>query len=421
MGNFDIIEAGLGKHVKAWRRGVFFEQPAIQQLIDAARLPVVHPYVAAMPDCHLGYGSTVGSVIPTRAAIIPAAVGVDIGCGMIFQPLGITRDDLPTDLAEVRAALSAAIPNGGPGHVGSWPDNLPQRVRTKWMREFSEEYDAICKKHPGARSNFAMHQLSTLGTGNHFIELVTNSQDANIGILIHSGSRGLGNKIGSYFTQVAHNYAEANRIGLPHRDLAYLIEGTESFDDYVQALHLAQRYAWENRLLMLNFAHVALQEFVTGGIPFADGQVHCHHNYSEVETHFGEKLFITRKGAVRARVGDFGIIPGSMGARTYIVRGLGSEDSFTSCSHGAGRLMSRTAAKKNFTVEQHAASTAGVECDKTTDTLDETPGCYKNIEDVMDAQTDLVERVYWLKQILCVKGVGERKRWKDQKESRRDA
>ena len=413
MSNYEIIDAGGGRHVKAWMHGVYFEQGAVQQLIAAAQLSIVHPWVSAMPDCHKGYGSTVGSVIPTRGAIIPAAVGVDIGCGMLYQPLGITREDLSADLAEVRAALSSAVPNGGPGRVGSWLENVPARVRTKWMREFSAEYDAICEKHPSTRSDFAMHQLGTLGTGNHFLELVTNSQDSNIGILIHSGSRGMGNKIGSYFTQVARDYAQTNKIALPDRDLAYLPQDTEAFGDYLQALHLAQRYAWENRLLMLHFVHACLEGFV-GSIPLLDGGVHSHHNYMVEETHFGESLFITRKGAVRAQVGDFGIIPGSMGARTYIVRGLGSPDSFCSCSHGAGRLMSRTAAKKTFSVEQHAAATVGVECDKTAATLDETPLCYKNIELVLDAQSDLVERVYWLKQFLCLKGVGERDRTRRQ-------
>jgi tRNA-splicing ligase RtcB (3'-phosphate/5'-hydroxy nucleic acid ligase) len=409
MSNYEIIEAGQGRFVKAWRKGVYFEQEAIQQLINAARLSIVTPYVAAMPDCHKGYGSTVGSVIPTLNAVIPAAVGVDIGCGMVYQSTNIRRASLPADLAGLRKQLSDMIPNGGPGLNGSWPELVPGRVRTKWMREFSEEYDALMKRHPGARSDLAMRQLGTLGTGNHFVELVTAGEDDSVGILIHSGSRGLGNKIGSYFTNVAQEICKGT--ALPDRDLAYLMRGTPEFDDYIQALNLAQRYAWESRLIMLNYAAVALSTadgLAQRAVLFGN-TIHCHHNYMTEETHQGQKLFITRKGAVKAGLGDMGIIPGSMGARTYIVRGLGSEDSFTSCSHGAGRLMSRTAAKKAFTVEDHAKATAGVECDKTAETLDETPGCYKDIEAVMDAQSDLVERVFSVKQFLCVKGVGEKR------------
>lgn len=415
MSNYDIIEAGQGRYVKAWKHGVHFEQEAIQQLIAAAQLSVVKPYVAAMPDCHRGYGSTVGSVIPTKDAVIPAAVGVDIGCGMAYVKTDLRREDLPENLAELRADLETAIPNGGPGEVGSWPEKVPGVIRREWMDNFSAEYNAICAKHPGIQNPLAMRQLATLGTGNHFVELTTESIGGKVGVLIHSGSRGLGNKIGSYFTAVARHHCEQNHIGLPDRDLAYLPRGTEAFDDYLQALRLAQRYALFNRQLMLDAATGVLMAFVpTAYIP-STPTVHCHHNYMAEETHYGEPLFVTRKGAVRARRGDLGIIPGSMGARTYVVRGLGSEDSFTSCSHGAGRLMSRTAAKKAFTVEDHIRATAGVECDKTEGTLDETPGAYKDIEAVMTAQSDLVEPLYTMKQFLCVKGKGEEKKWKRKK------
>lgn len=424
MSNFEIIEAGQGRHIKAWSRGVFFEQEAIQQLIAAAQLSIVHPYVAAMPDCHKGYGSTVGSVIPTRDAVIPAAVGVDIGCGMFYKKLVIKREDLPQDLGELRAALEAAIPNGGPGEVGAWEQNVPTIVRKEWMRTFSAEYDAIGRKHPDAISPLAMRQLGTLGTGNHFVELTTDDVRGNVGLLIHSGSRGLGNKIGTYFTAVARHYCEKMHIGLPDRDLAYLPRGTEAFDDYLQALALAQRYAWENRALMAIAAHVTITVFSSKPPQYVSnfGQhnkspeyVHCHHNYMAEETHYGEKLFITRKGAVRASKDDLGIIPGSMGARTYIVSGLGSADSFGSCSHGAGRTMSRTAAKKAFTVEDHIRATEGVECDKTEGTLDETPGAYKDIDAVMAAQSDLVKPLFTMKQFLCVKGKGEEKKWQKKK------
>jgi tRNA-splicing ligase RtcB len=297
------------------------------------------------------------------------------------------------------------------------------------MRQFSDTYDHIGSKHPDAISQLAMRQLGTLGTGNHFVELTTDSVDGNVGLMIHSGSRGLGNKIGSYFTTLARRYCEANHIGLPDTDLAFLPRGHELFDDYLFALNFAQAYAWENRLKMAVNAYsvisrFSISRFSTKPIQYVSnfGQhkqspefVHCHHNYMAEETHHGEKLFITRKGAVRAALNDLGIIPGSMGARTYIVRGLGSADSFASCSHGAGRAMSRAAAKKAFTVEDHIKATEGVECDKTDGTLDETPGAYKPIDDVMAAQSDLVKPLFTMKQFLCVKGKGEEKKWQKKK------
>ncbi len=417
MGNFNIIEAGGGHFVKAWMNGIFFEVDAIEQLKKTARLEIVQPYVAAMPDTHLGYGSTVGSVIPTKDAIIPAAVGVDIGCGMVYQSLDIIkRESLPTDLAELRAALEAAIPNGGPGEVGAWLELVPARIRTIWMRKFSSEYDDIARKHPACINPLAMRQLGTLGTGNHFVELTTSDTDGGVGILIHSGSRGLGNKIGSYFTAVARRHCEKSHIGLPDHDLAFLRRDTEAFDDYLQALDFAQRYAWESRLLMLAAARGVIDCFLRGSPLTSLGElVHCHHNYLAEETHFGEKLFVTRKGAVRARLGDLGIIPGSMGAKTYIVEGLGSEDSFMSCSHGAGRMMSRTQAKRTFTVADHAKATAGIECDKSEGTLDETPGAYRDIDAVMAAQSDLVRPLFTLHQFLCIKGKGETRKWEKKK------
>jgi tRNA-splicing ligase RtcB (3'-phosphate/5'-hydroxy nucleic acid ligase) len=417
MSNFTQLEAGEGKHVKAWMTGVDFDANTIEQLKRAARLPVVYPYVAAMPDAHLGYGSTVGSVIPTRDAVIPAAVGVDIGCGMVYQPLDIHREDLPLDLGELRAALESAIPNGGPGLAGAWSEYVPARVRTVWSRDFDQHYQLLGHDFPDAVTNLAMRQLGTLGTGNHFVELVTSHETENVGIVLHSGSRGLGNKIGSFFTRAAKEYCNFWKLELPDPDLAFLSRGSEMFDAYLDAVEFAQAYAWENRLLILQAAYEIMVQFVGfAGIGRAP-LIHCHHNYLAEEIHFGEKLFVTRKGAVRAALGDRGIIPGSMGARTYIVEGLGSEDSFTSCSHGAGRIMSRTAAKKAFTVEDHIKATEGVECDKTAGTIDETPGAYKDIEAVMAAQSDLVKPLYTVKQFLCVKGKSEDKKWQKQKQA----
>jgi tRNA-splicing ligase RtcB len=413
MVNFDRIEAGDGRYIKAWRKGVYFEQEAIQQLIAAARLSIVGPYVAAMPDCHKGFGSTVGSVIPTRGAIIPSSIGVDIGCGMMYERLDIHRDDLPADLGELRAELEAAIPNGGPGEHGSWPEQVPAKIRSEWMRNFNDQYSNLVDMYPDVESKFAMRQLGTLGTGNHFVELTTESEEGKVGILLHSGSRGLGNRIGSHFTRLAKQICAGQNLGDP--DLAYLTEGTEVFDDYIAAMRLAQYYAWMSRELMMSAAFNVLAKFskseLFNSYP-GTVSIHHHHNYAAQETHYGEKLWITRKGAVHAGLGALGIIPGSMGAKTYVVRGLGSPDSFESCSHGAGRTMSRTAAKKAFTVEQHVAATAGVECDKTADTLDETPGAYKPIQDVIAAQSDLVVPVFTMKQFLCIKGLGERQHGK---------
>lgn len=419
MSNFEVIEAGGGRHIKAWKQGVYFEQEAIQQLIACAQLSVVHPYVAAMPDCHKGYGSTVGSVIPTKDAVIPSAVGVDIGCGMYYRRLDIQRAALPEDLSQVRAALEQAVPSGGPGEVGSWGEHVPAKIRSCWMTNFSAEYDKMGAKHPEAISPFAMKQLGTLGTGNHFVELTTESQSGRVGILIHSGSRGLGNRIGTYFSRVARHWCEARHIHLPDRDLAYLPCTEPEFMDYVNAVFLAQSYAWHNRRQMMENAQIILSGFASVPLLYNNDpfEVHCHHNYITTEEYNGEKLFVTRKGAVRAGKDELGIIPGSMGARTYIVRGLGSQDSFQSCSHGAGRLMSRTKAKATFTIEDHIKATEGVECDKTSAVLDETPLAYKDIEDVMRAQTDLVEPVFHMKQFLCVKGLegSENRKWNKKK------
>ncbi len=414
---FEVIQAGNGKFIKAWKQGVQFDQNTIQQLINAAQLEIVTPWVAAMPDAHMGYGSTVGSVIPTEGAIIPAAVGVDIGCGMFYRRLAIQRKDLPQDLKMVRDRLEAAVPSGGPGERGSWPQLVPQVIRTEWMREFNLDYETILKKNPDVSTTLAMRQLGTLGTGNHFLELTEWAETGQVGILIHSGSRGLGNKIGSYFTMVARKLCEQFRIALPDRDLAYLPVGTKEFDEYYEALTFAQRYAWVSRGLMMRSAIGVLEGLLNGVRLLPDFQVHCHHNYTKQENHFGRNLYITRKGAVRAGLGEMGIIPGSMGACTYVVSGKGSQDSFHSCSHGAGRVMSRTQAKETFTVEDHIRETQGVECDKTLAVLDETPQAYKPIADVIAAQTDLVTVVGTMKQFLCVKGLGEERRWGKKKKA----
>jgi tRNA-splicing ligase RtcB len=397
-----------GAPIKAWVKGVPFDAKARAQLVNSALLPFVFRWVAAMPDVHWGLGATVGSVIPTKGAIVPAAVGVDIGCGMAALRTTLQSADLPDNLEGVRAAIERAVPHGrthhgGRGDKGAW-GTPPDRSQTAWAG-LQAGYAAILQKHPKLRraDDPDLH-LGTLGTGNHFIEVCLDEAE-RVWFLLHSGSRGVGNRIGTYFIERAKAEIEAAGVSLPDRDLAYLREGTRSFDDYVEAVGWAQDYARINRQLMLR----AVVQAVAGapGIrPFelTDEAVNCHHNYVARELHFGESVLVTRKGAVRAGRGELGIIPGSMGARSYIVRGLGNPESFFSCSHGAGRAFSRTEAKRRFSVADHALATVGVCCRKDASVLDETPAAYKPIDAVMEAQKDLVEPVHTLRQVVCVKG-----------------
>lgn len=397
-----------GKHarpVKMWTRGVPVEEQAQGQLLNTASMPFIFKHLAVMPDVHYGMGSTVGSVIPTKGAIIPAAVGVDIGCGMMAWQLTLSAKDLPDSLAAIRSSIERAVPHGfittqGRALKGGW-ETAPAAVSTRW-RKLEGRYNAILEKHPKIAHKRPVHQLGSLGTGNHFIELCLDESD-KVWVMLHSGSRGPGNQIGRYFIELAREDMRSHFINLPDRDLAYLVEGTEHFSDYWEALTWAQEYAWENRQAMMDSVLRVLREHLP---PFQIGEqaVNCHHNYTARETHFGEDVLITRKGAVHAAEGVMGIIPGSMGAKSFIVRGKGNLESFCSCSHGAGRVMSRTAAKKQFTLEDHARDTAGIECRKDADVIDETPKAYKDIDAVMAAQSDLVEIVHTLRQVVCVKG-----------------
>ncbi|MFO0670788.1 MAG: RtcB family protein [Polyangiaceae bacterium] len=398
-----IVIETKGVPVKAWVDGVPFEDEARGQVARVATLPFVFRHVAVMPDVHAGIGATVGSVIATTKAIVPAAVGVDIGCGMIAQATSLTASDLPDDLRGIRHAIERAVPHGGPGLTGSWKDAVPAHVAAAWA-ELKPEYDALVSAHPVIAKGLDVQHLGTLGTGNHFVELCLDEKD-RVWIMLHSGSRGVGNRIGSYFIERARNEMLALDRQLPDRDLAYFEEGTTGFDEYTRAVSWAQRYAKANRALMMTNVLTALAR--TGKLPaFTTGEraVNCHHNYVAKENHFGADVWVTRKGAVRAGAGDLGIIPGSMGARSYIVRGKGNPESFCSCSHGAGRLMSRTQAKKRFSLEDHARATAGIECRKDEGVIDETPMAYKSIDLVMAAQADLVEIVETLRQVVCVKG-----------------
>ncbi|MBE5315862.1 MAG: RtcB family protein [Xanthomonadales bacterium] len=404
MQNYNLIHDPGSVPIKLWTRGVPLEDQAREQLRKIARLPVVGPWLAVMPDVHLGIGATVGSVVPTEKAIIPAAVGVDIGCGMIASRTTLTARDLPDSLAMLRTRLERAIPHGrkpGKRDPGAW-DNVPASVATAW-KGLEDDFKRLCEWQPRlAHTNNANH-LGTLGTGNHFVEVCIDEEE-RVWLMLHSGSRGVGNAIGTHFIELAKRDMQHHIANLPDKDLAYFEEGSKHFDQYVFAVDWAQRYARTNRALMMRRALAALAEEIPKRFQTDKEAVNCHHNYVQRETHGGRELFITRKGAVSARLGELGIIPGSMGAKSYIVRGLGNAESFCSCSHGAGRVMSRGEAKRRITLTEHKQATAHVECRKDADVIDESPAAYKPIEQVMAAQQDLVEILHTLRQVVCVKG-----------------
>jgi len=406
MANYEVFTQQNAVPVKAWTQGVPFEDEARQQVMNVATLPFVHKWIAIMPDVHRGKGATIGSVVPTDKAIIPAAVGVDIGCGMMAAKTSLNANDLPDSLGHIRAAIEKAVPhgrtkNGGRNDRGAW-GKIPGRVANAWAK-LEGEFTVISDKHPKvARANHVNH-LGTLGTGNHFIEICLDEND-DVWFMLHSGSRGIGNRIGSYFIEMAKEDMRTWHINLPDKDLAYLPEGTDHFNDYVQAVDWAQRFAMLNRQVMMKQVVGAVSEALPIAFEAQVEAVNCHHNYVERENHYGKNVWVTRKGAVRAREGELGIIPGSMGTRSYIVRGKGNQESFCSCSHGAGRVMSRTEARRRFSIEDHIAATKAVECRKDIDVIDETPAAYKDIDAVMEAQRDLVDIVHTLRQIVCVKG-----------------
>jgi tRNA-splicing ligase RtcB (3'-phosphate/5'-hydroxy nucleic acid ligase) len=404
---YEVFAPEHGVPIKAWTRGVPVEDAAKQQLLNIATLPFIYRWIAVMPDVHLGKGATVGSVIPTTKAIIPAAVGVDIGCGMMAVRTSLNARDLPDDLHALRTAIERAVPhgrtdNGGKNDRGAWRQPPPRNAEA-WAN-LAPKYNEIVEKHPRlGRGNDSNH-LGTLGTGNHFIEVCLDESE-NVWIVLHSGSRGVGNRIGQFFIELAKKDMRKFMINLPDQDLAYLPEGTDHFNDYVKAVHWAQSYAMTNRELMMAEILDAIRAANLLPPFSADAEVvNCHHNYVAIEEHYGQRIFVTRKGAVRAGKNDLGIIPGSMGAKSFIVRGKGNPESFESCSHGAGRAMSRTAARKRFTLEDHARATEGIECRKDADVIDETPAAYKSIDAVMQAQSDLVDVVHTLKQVVVVKG-----------------
>lgn len=408
MSNQNYVYKETKRHpIKAWINGVTLEEQAEKQLNNIAEMPFIHKHVAAMPDVHFGRGATVGSVIATKRAVIPAAVGVDIGCGMMAAMTSLKAHDLPDNLRHIREEIEKAVPhgrtnNGKKGDKGAF-ETLPIDHQQRWL-EIWDGYKRITDKHPKAMSFNTWQHMGTLGTGNHFIEVCIDESD-NVWVMLHSGSRGVGNKIGMYFIEKAKEEMERWHISehLPDQDLAYLVEYTELFDDYVEAVHWAQEYARHNREAMMDATLAAMRKHLK---PFTTNEiaVNCHHNYIEKENHFGENVWVTRKGAVRARKSDLGIIPGSMGTGSFIVKGLGNEDSFCSCSHGAGRVMSRGQAKKLITLDDHKEAMKGIEARTDAGVLDESPSAYKDIGAVMEAQKDLVEILYRLRQVINVKG-----------------
>lgn len=400
-----VISDGL-RPVKIWTEDV--DDNSIQQLINTSNMPFIHKHVAAMPDVHLGMGATIGSVVPTKGAIIPAAVGVDIGCGMMAVRTTLTANDMPDGLGWIRTAIEKAVPHGGPGKHGSWlqqgQHGMPASVMSSWLNGLSSGWKILAEKHPKIVKGYTEVQLGTLGGGNHFIEICLDEMD-HVWVMLHSGSRGVGNRIGRYFIEQAKEEMRKYHIydQLPDRDLAYLVEHTEVFDDYVEAVDWAQEFARVNRVVMMDRVLRVLRDAI-GTFKMDKQAINCHHNYISLENHFKENVYVTRKGAIRAREGDLGIIPGSMGAKSFIVMGKGNDQSFHSCSHGAGRTMSRTEARKRFTVADLAAQTAGVECPVDEARVDEIPSAYKSIDKVMDNQTDLVSVLHTLRQIVNVKG-----------------
>ncbi|WP_374335222.1 RtcB family protein [Leeia sp.] len=399
-----LLEVANGKPVKMWTVGVPVEPEAREQLQMTAQMPFIFRHMAVMPDVHLGKGSTIGSVIPTQGAIIPAAVGVDIGCGMMAVRTSLTASDLPEQLGPLRSAIEQAVPHGrtpGARDKGSW-NTPPETVDAMWA-SLLPGFSRITEKYPRLKNTNNHKHLGTLGTGNHFIEVCLDEAD-RVWFMLHSGSRGVGNAIGNLFIELAQADMRQHMVNLPHRDLAYFTEGSQHFEDYVEAVGWAQDYARRNRMVMMQNVIAAARAVITKPFSAEVEAVNCHHNYVQKETHFGSEILVTRKGAVSAQKGQLGIIPGSMGAKSFIVRGLGNEEAFCSCSHGAGRTMSRTQAKKRFTVADQIEATAHVECRKDEDVIDEIPMAYKDIDAVMHAQRNLVEVVHTLRQVVCVKG-----------------
>jgi len=375
------------------------EEKTREQAITTSRMPFIFPHLALMPDAHLGMGATVGSVIPTLGAIMPAAVGVDIGCGMEAVLTQLTAADLPGDLAPMRVAIEAAVPLS----PGRYNRRLTASAKARVQRlEQRAAEDGAVAFDPARYATNWRKQLGSLGGGNHFIE-VTLDEQQRVWLFLHSGSRGVGNKIAQHHIKVAREYCQQHRIDLPNRDLAYLVEGTEEFTRYIDELRWAQAFARENRAEMMDRVAEAVGDVLGERVQRVQ-EVSCHHNYTEREPHFGKQVWLSRKGAIDASVGTWGLIPGSMGDASYVVRGKGDPMSLTSAPHGAGRMHSRTAAKRNFTLEDLRERMTGIEFRASAAFIDEIPDAYKAIDVVMADAADLVETVHTLRQVVNVKG-----------------
>lgn len=385
-----VVQAG-GKPVKVFVGDISEVEPqAMEQLYRVSRLPFIYRHVASMPDVHMGKGAAVGSVIAAKGAVVPSLVGVDIGCGMMAVQLNIKATDLPDSLAKIRSDIEAAVPVGHNGH-----SKAQHLGGLDWAELTLSHDDKIDKDR-------ALKQMGTLGGGNHFIELCLD-ENGNVWLMLHSGSRNIGKTVAEIHIGKAKGLMKAMYINLEDPELAYFAQGTKEYQDYLNDVAWCQEYAaWNRRQMYLNIMHALKAHFPQ--LTIIDEVISCHHNYVSLENHFGENVILTRKGAVSAREGQLGIIPGSMGTKSYIVRGLGNKESFCSCSHGAGRKMSRSKAKEVFTIDDLKNQTEGVECRKDAGAIDEIPGAYKDIDTVMENQKDLVEVVHTLKQVLCVKG-----------------
>lgn len=392
----------IGERVVAFLPPETIEAEALEQILNTASVPFLFKHVAVMPDTHYGKGSTVGTVLATRGAIIPAAVGVDIGCGMIAVKTTLKAADLEGKLPQIRAGIERRIPMSAGRFNSKFTETANARV-AELLGLVTEEQ---LKLYDRLSSNWQL-QLGTLGGGNHFIEICLDTDD-NVWVTLHSGSRGIGNKIGNHYIKIAQRHMEKWHIELPDPDLAYLPEGTEDFDCYIRDLHWAQRFALLNREEMLDRVMAEVADATLGdhsrSAELEHKRINCHHNFTQVENHFGQNVWITRKGAIQATEGKMGMIPGSMGTRSYIVTGLGNPMSFNSAPHGAGRRMSRARAKASFTMEDFDRAMVGIEHRRSEVLLDELPMAYKDIDEVMENAKELVEVKATLKQILNVKG-----------------
>jgi tRNA-splicing ligase RtcB len=406
MSGYEVIDGGTVP-IKAWVRGVPIEEGALGQLRQTASMSVVSGHgIAVMPDVHYGRGSTVGSVVPTVKAVIPSVIGVDIGCGMVAVKTTLTSNALGDNGQRVFDEISKRVPHGrtndgGKNDRGAWTD-IPNDVGDVWNEHLAAGFAKIVERSPKLESDRKVSQFGTLGSGNHFVCLAIDEQDF-VWVVVHSGSRGIGNKIGSHFISLAKQDMEKQGIKLPNWDLAYLQEGSENFDAYIEGMLWAQEYARLNRNLML-WETVSAMKKRTKSFKTEEEAINCHHNYCQMENHFGQDVWLARKGAISAREGQLGIIPQAMGKKVLIVRGKGNADSYCSSSHGAGRIMSRTEARAKITLDQHRKDTEGTICRKDKDVVDESPSAYKDIDAVMNAQSDLVEIVHSLQEIICIKG-----------------